>query len=44
MIIKIIGLFLLTVLAFTIGYVVGRCADDHGQSDEFNEVTWVDID
>ena len=43
MIIKIIGLFLLTVLAFGIGYVVGRCADDHGQSDDY-EVTWVDID
>ena len=28
MIIKIIGFFLLTVLAFGIGYVVGRCAED----------------
>ena len=30
MMIKIVGLFLLTVLAFTIGYVVGRCVEDDG--------------
>ena len=28
MLIKVFGLFLLTVLAFVIGYIVGRCADD----------------
>ena len=39
MIIKIVGLFLLTVLAFGIGYVVGRCAENHADDYE-----WVDID